>query len=86
MPNIWLISEGDIISHAENPNTTQGTQLEGIILIDRGRIKQLKIYLLDTPKVRCIFRNMYKNLYKIGWSYSGTALYTNEYKVSLTCE
>ena len=66
IPNIWLILEEDVIIFTQNPNITEVTQLEGNILIARWRFKNSEIGLLDTPRLRCNFRNVHKNLLQNG--------------------
>ena len=51
-----------ICFHAKKSNATEATQVEGNMLINRFCIKQSEIDLLDTLKVRCDFKNMYKNV------------------------
>ena len=52
--------------NTKSPYTTEVTQVEGNMIIDRCRIKQSEIDLLDTLKERCNIKNMYKNLLQNG--------------------
>ena len=71
------------IFSCKNPNATEVTQLEGNMLITRCRIKQSARDLLDTPKVRCNLKNMYKNLFQNGSSARKELAYLRSFKKTM---